>query len=1138
MSREYTLHRYFTLTILCILLFSIGGCKTGNGADNIGTMSPTISIVGLKNLEFRSTFPVTISINSSGDTIVTLAIAVIIGPDGQITVPTPLPGRMDPSSLQQLFVPAGGTDFTFWWNAIADLESGQVNYPIYIRATITTTDGRISEFTFGPMTVDLTDTLGGALPPYVPGMELPSSWCGAYYDVPLPIIGGYPPFEWSIEPAGTHLPYMLELSHDGTIHGTFPLDYGPITIEFNARVLDSNPVYPRESAGHFTFYVGCEEVTQCGPPPEILFTSLPTATEGEAFLFQGTASGGYAPIYWEITSGTLPDSVSFGSDCLFSGTPNVGTAGSYPLTIQVTDSCPDGARTDTVDLTLTVEAKAPGCDPGPIIVTSTLPGGMEGVAFNTALSAQGGHGNTTWSLASGTLPAGVHISANGNISGTPEAGTGGSAGQSYTFNVEVCDSCPLGPQCDSRELVLLIAPPGSPCAAGPEITSPSTLNPGTERAAYLFQFLASGGEGSKTWTINNPTELPSGLDFNNQGKLSGTPADGSASTYNLDITVSDSCPEVQSDNGIFALTINASLCADAPVLTITNPDPGEENVAYSYLFTATGGEGALTWTQIGVNPLPTGLTLETDGTLHGTPASGTASTYEVEIQVEDECPSGHQTDSNPFNLVINPESCNAAPTISNTELASGLVGRPYEVILMALGGEGVLTWEILTDADALPTGLSLVGKLISGTPVTGTEGTYNLHIQVCDSCPTAQCADNTFQLVLYPACAVPPVITNTSPLDNAYIGTPYSIILEATGGEGTLTWEVLPDGDDLPSGLQLIGNEISGTPDTGTEGTYIVKFGVCDECGIQQCDDQYLAIPVGGNPCAAGPTILTTDIPKAVVGVPFSFQFDATGGEGALHWITKPPMGSLPPPFILSPTGVLSGTAIDLSVGSYNITIVVTDSCWSGGQSDQKLYTFEVGYSGCAAPPEITNLPSFDVPAGGIVNLILTAINGEGALTWSLENIDPLLPGSITIDPTGRIIGTTDISESGTYTFDIKVCDECTDPAIQCGTLTGFTLNLVPASGCSNPPPSIVDITIPEAVPDGTAYSYMMTVSDGDAPLIWSGFGFPSGLHINPFTGEISGSTTDTGLFNIYIGVLDSCAPIQQADSALYVWTL
>jgi hypothetical protein len=197
-----------------------------------------------------------------------------------------------------------------------------------------------------------------------------------------------------------------------------------------------------------------------------------------------------------------------------------------------------------------------------------------------------------------------------------------------------------------------------------------------------------------------------------------------------------------------------------------------------------------------------------------------------------------------------------------------------------------------------------------------------------------------------------------------------------------------------------------------------------------------------------------------------------------------------------------------------------------------------VGYSGCAAPPEITNLPSFDVPAGGIVNLILTAINGEGALTWSLENIDPLLPGSITIDPTGRIIGTTDISESGTYTFDIKVCDECTDPAIQCDTLTGFTLNLVPASGCSNPPPSIVDITIPEAVPDGTAYSYMMTVSDGDPPLIWSGFGFPSGLNINPMTGLISGSTTDTGLFNIYIGVLDSCAPIQQADSALYVWTL
>lgn len=1136
MSRELSYQRYITVIIIFILLFSFGGCKTGGG-KGFNLITPVIMIGGLKYLEYKSTLPVRITIDSGGEIIVTLAMAIKVGRDGEFMAPTPLAGRFDPTSLQQLLVPAGGTQFTFWWHAIADLGAGAVHDPVYVRATITTSDGRVSSITFGPMAINLTDALGGALPPYVPDSELPSSWCGALYEVQLPVLGGCPPFEWSLEPIGTRLPYVLELSHDGIVRGEFPEDYGPITIEFAARVFDSNPVYPRESAGNFMIFVGCEPITTCGPPPEILFTSLPAANEGESYFFQSNVSGGYEPLTWDITSGALPDGLIFSPDGLISGTPDTGSEGAYPLTILVTDSCPDGARTDAVDVILNVEAEAPGCDPGPTILTQTLPGGKEGEAFDATLQAEGGHGNLSWSLDSGNLPDGIHVTPNGHVTGTPGAGSGGSAGESYTFIVEVCDSCPLAVQCDTQQLVLLIAPLDAPCDPGPEIVSESPLDPGTEGVAYMYQMLASGGQGAKTWTINNPLDLPEGLDFNNQGKLSGTPAAGSSGDYNLDITVSDSCPEVQTDQGIFELTINSVPCADPPVITTPTIDEGFENTLYDFQFEATGGEGTLSWSHSGGDPLPNGLMFDTDGRLHGTPAIGTANTYEIEIEVEDECPSAPQTDSNLFNLIINPLGCAEPPTIMTTELAPGVEGIEYEQILTAQDGEGNLIWEILVDNDSLPAGLTLTGNVITGIPDSGTEGPYALHIEVCDSCPDEQCDDELFNLTIYPPCATGPTITTETPLPGAIIGESYSVFLEADDGEGALTWQVVVGGQDLPAGLELIGNEITGTAEAGTEGSYFVQFEVCDSCGIPQCDNTTLQLPVGTDPCDPGPVITTIDVPEAIVGIPYNFQFEATGGDGLMLWRLEDPL-SLPAQFNLGPTGALSGTPDDTSVGSYDIVVIITDSCWAGAQSDQKPFTFVVDWDGCAPPPEIINAPMLEVPAGAVVDLRFFAQFGEGALTWSLENISPPLPGTVALDPSGRLIGITDITEFGTYTFDVRACDECTDPAIQCDLLEDFSLSLLEASGCANPAPTIDDVTIPEPVPDGTGYSYTMSSTGGDEPIIWYGFGFPFGIDIDSVTGEIYGATTETGTFNVYIGIFDACIPIPQADSAMYAWDL
>jgi len=103
---------------------------------------------------------------------------------------------------------------------------------------------------------------------------------------------------------------------------------------------------------------------------------------------------------------------------------NAAPAGTYTINVVITDNC--GATTPA-SFTLNV-----GCST--ITVTpATLFNGLTFVPYNATLSATGGSGSYTFSLASGTLPAGLTFSGN-TISGTPNT-----AGAS-TFTIRATDS--------------------------------------------------------------------------------------------------------------------------------------------------------------------------------------------------------------------------------------------------------------------------------------------------------------------------------------------------------------------------------------------------------------------------------------------------------------------------------------------------------------------------------------------------------------------------------------------------------------------------------------------------------------------------------------------------------------------------
>ncbi len=165
------------------------------------------------------------------------------------------------------------------------------------------------------------------------------------------------------------------------------------------------------TGGTYTSLLAALTSTYITPaPPDITTTSLPDGTVGVSYSETIGVTGGTAPITFSVLSGSLPGGLSLDTSTgEISGTPT--TAGSYSFTIRATD---DAAATDDQALSIDV---SPG---PPDITTTSLPDGHVGDAYSETISLTGGVGSITWSVLSGSLPAGLSLdTSTGEISGTP-----------------------------------------------------------------------------------------------------------------------------------------------------------------------------------------------------------------------------------------------------------------------------------------------------------------------------------------------------------------------------------------------------------------------------------------------------------------------------------------------------------------------------------------------------------------------------------------------------------------------------------------------------------------------------------------------------------------------------------------------
>jgi len=267
-------------------------------------------------------------------------------------------------------------------------------------------------------------------------------------------------------------------------------------------------------------------------------TTLPSGVVNYNYSTTMAAAGGVAPYAWSISSGHLPTGLSLNASTgVLSGTPS-GT-GNFTFTVKVTDAQTPPA-TASSPLAITISATMGRLQ----IMTASLPGGTQNQSYSTMLAASGGITPYSWSITSGSLPAGLSLSSStGAIAGTPS-----SAGTSY-MTVQVSDSeTPAG----SVSVALSIAiAPGMPL-----IITTTSLPAGTVDVAYSASLTAAGGVAPYTWAITSGS-LPTGLTLNTStGAITGTPT--LAGTANFTVKATDSELQPVSVTAQLSLTINSN----------------------------------------------------------------------------------------------------------------------------------------------------------------------------------------------------------------------------------------------------------------------------------------------------------------------------------------------------------------------------------------------------------------------------------------------------------------------------------------------------------------------------------------------------------------------------------------------------
>ncbi len=964
---------------------------------------------------------------------------------------------------------------------------------------------------------------------------LPNAYAGQPYNVTLQASGGTG-FSWTLQSGS--LPTGLSLnSSTGVISGTPGALNGTQAQTINISVQDS--------IGRFvyqTFVLNWSLGVVIAPPRQATPDWVVGAPVLNGYGYDFTVSGGTPPYQWSATG--LPPGISLaGSSGILSGAPT--SAGSYTIVFTVTDAA---GLTGSLVYKLTVPQSPLGISDGLGHNPPSIASGVVGTAYPSALfTGGGGSGQGMQWTVTGSLPPGITTSLDSSC--TPPicryfifSGTPTTAGI-YPFTLTVTDSAG---DSASNYLVFVINMPG----AAPTISS-TVLPLATIGQPYSFPFVASGGSGALTWSIDGPLS-DSSIVLPATGTLTATPTLTNDCRTGPHIYLPPNYPASrvffvqvtdaagQSDVEQFCipvyypqpqiLALNPSqVVPNGTVETITvegqNFQPSSQ-IQFSFGFTQPTTYLSPTTLQLSLQPSQlSALALPNGGGL----PSGTGNPLRVLSPYT--LASAFAT----FDILLPPPTITSIQSFySNTGQNTGQPCIPNFSCVLSLTGSGFFdesyysivgssqtsqtVYELLTTSSFAPWTQVTTSAFFAPAPGTYMVQVSNPH-QDGGGPATA-----TFNVVASGAIAPTPqsfnpMFTQGDPAMNSSLTIALALSSQPAGGATVTTQS---GGNWLKINGQLSTTWANPSTVTVTfdptglgPGTYNGSISLTQ----QNATNAPCVVPVAM--LISPPVKISTPaaLPDSFAGQPYSVTLQATGGIG-FSWSIQ--SGTLPAGLSLnSSTGVISGTPASVT-GTLIKTPTITVQDLLGRTATQ---TFSLNWrQGIVITLPSTGLPNLVVgsPIPNSAAYTFTVSGGTAPYQWSASG----LPPGVSLSSTGTLTGTP--TSANSYPVVLSVTDS-----------TNLTGSLALTLSVIQLPLKIVDNTFgnsPPVPPAGTAgigYESFSLVGSGGSQTgyKWTvGGSLPPGISAGPPAGctppgcalGISGTPTTVGTFTASVQLTDS----------------
>lgn len=427
------------------------------------------------------------------------------------------------------------------------------------------------------------------------------------------------------------------------------------------------------------------------------------------------------------------------------------------------------------------------------------------------------------------------------------------------------------------------------------------------------------------------------------------------------------------------------------ILTTTLPD-GNVGVPYTGKLAAVNGslgDSRINFSLApGSLPMPSGLTLQSDGSITGTPL--VAGTVLINFQASDG--TGNTALQN-IQMTID-QTLAIKPVVASL----GTTNEAFNLTLTAVNGTQPYSWSVVQGS--LPHGISLDPStgVISGTGATS--GTFTATVQVTDSSvpPATATLPITIQLAGLSA--------QSTTVPDPVVGSAYTAIISMNNGTGpfipTLAQGTLPPGITAEKSISSTEEWLfTGTPTQA--GTYHFSLLITD------ADGQSVTLPftMTVDPFAILPAVLQTGVERT------GYLQQLTAQGGVSPYTFQLVLGTLPSGLSMNTNGFIFGVPVSGTAGPHTFSVSATDA---NGLTVVQAYTLTI-FTGTSLAITTVALPPGT--AGQEYNQPITANFGTTPYTFTVLNGS--LPSGITLTPAGVLSGVP--AAVGTYAFTVQVKD-------------------------------------------------------------------------------------------------------------------